>query len=104
MAYLQYEYNWAKHVNMEFNADKFECLQFGPNPMSDLTCQYMVPDNSFIQVKDSLCDLGVQLSNVLSFPIHIESIVTAASRLARWGMRTFRWRRRALMLAILKKK
>ena len=48
MAYLQYEYNWVKLVNMEFNADKFECLQFGPNPMSDLTCQYMAPDNSFI--------------------------------------------------------
>ena len=99
---LQHVYNWAERVNMEFNADKFECLHFRPGSQTDLSCQYMAPDNSVIQVKDNLRDLGVQLSTDLSFTVHIENIVTAASRLAGWGLRTFRRRSRTTMLTILK--
>ena len=99
---LQHVYNWAEHVNMEFNADKFECLQFWPSPDSDLSCRYTAPDNSVIEVKDSLRDLSVQLSTDMTFTVHVENIVVAAARLAGWGLRTF-WRRsRSTMLTIFK--
>ena len=87
---LQQVYKWAEHVNMEFNADKFECLRFCSSPESELVCQYLAPDNSVIKVKDNLRDLGVQLSTDLSFSTHIENIVIAASRLAGWGLWSFR--------------
>ena len=88
--------------SVELNADKCECMQFRPTLVSDINCQYAAPDKSIIQVKDNLRDLGVQLSSDLSFAVHIESIVIAASRLAGWGLRTFRRRSRNTMLTIFK--
>ena len=87
---------------MEFNEDKFECLHSRPSQNSELNCQYLAPDNSVIQVKENLRDLGVQLSTDLTFTVHIENIVLSASRLASWGLRTFRRRSRNIMITILK--
>ena len=98
---LQEIYNWALKVNMEFNADKFECLQFKPSQDKALNHQYVAPDNSVIQVKDNLRDLGVQISTDLTFNLHIETIITSAARLAGWGLRTFRRRGRSTMKTIL---
>ena len=87
---------------MEFNADKFECLQFKSSQESTLNHQYLAPDNSVIEVKENLRDLGVQLATDLTFNLHIETIVTSAARLAGWGLRTFRRRSRSIMKTILK--
>ena len=47
-------YNWAEHVNMHFNADKFECLRFWANS-GDAPDQYYLAE---IEVKAHLRDLG----------------------------------------------
>ena len=99
---LKQIYTWADQVNMKFNVDKFECLRYWAHAESDPQFQYLAPDDQPIKVKTNLRDLGVQLSSNLCFNIHIENTVTAASKLAGWGLRTFWGRRRAVMLTSLK--
>ena len=52
-------------------------------------------------MKTDLSDLGVQISSNLSFSLHIENTVTAASKLVGWGFRTFPSRGRAVMITLL---
>ena len=52
----------------------------------------MGPDRQTIEVKENLKDLGIHLSNDLSFKLHVEKVVLAGSKLAGWGLRTFRRR------------
>ena len=95
---LQLVYSWADHVNMTFNSDKFECLRYWADPDKAPSFQYLAPDSQPIEVKTDLRDLGVRISSNLSFDIHIQNTVTAASRLVGWGLRTFAGRSRAVML------
>ena len=84
---LQVIYSWATKVNMAFNSDKFECMRYWPEPSKAPQYHYLGPDNQPIKVKSDLRDLGVQLSSNLSFSLHIENTVSAASRLVGWGQR-----------------
>jgi hypothetical protein len=95
-------YQWAGEVNMMFNSDKFECLRYWADPEKAPPIQYLAPDNTPIVVKSDLRDLGVRISSNLSFSIHIENTVLAASKLVGWGLRTFGGRGRAVMLTLLK--
>ena len=86
---------------MIFNSDKFECLCFWPrHTKPDFT--YKSPDGSVIEEKDHLRDLGVEMSNDLTFNIHIANTVAAANKLVGWALRTFRRRSKHVMLTIWK--
>ena len=87
---------------MHFNSDKFECLRFWPGAGAPPTFEYKGPDNDVIEVKDNLRDLGVQLSSDLSFKLHVEKTVAGASKLAGWGLRSFRRRSKLVMKTIWK--
>ena len=89
---LQQIYSWAKNVKMRFNSEKFECLRYSAVPSQIPDFQYLAPDNTPIKVKSDLRDLGVQLSNNLSFNIHIENTIAAASKIVGWGLQTFKSR------------
>ena len=93
---------WSEKYNMSCNSDKFKCLRYWADPAQAPPFQYLGPDGQPIQVNTDLRDLGVQLSSNLSFSIHIENTVTAASRLVGWGLRTFWGRGRKVMLSLLK--
>ena len=93
-------YQWAETVNMHFNSDKFECLRFWPGDGEPPNFQYLGPDINNIEVKTDLKDLGVQISTDLAFKLHIEKIVTAASQLSGWGLRTFQRRSKSVMKSI----
>ena len=94
-------YRWATEVNMVFNSDKFECLRFWPKaPKPDFS--YMSPDGSIIEDKSHLRDLGVEVSNDLTFNLHIANTVAAANKLVGWALRTFRRRSQGIMLTIWK--
>ena len=54
---LRVIYDWAKNVNMHFNADKFEPLRLWPNPSLVPDYEYLGPDGEAIEVKDTLKDL-----------------------------------------------
>ena len=99
---LKQIYSWANQVNMKFNSEKFECMRYWAGSGSPPQHQYLSPDEQPIKVKADLRDLGVQLSSDLSFSIHIENTVTAASKLVGWGLRTFFSRRRPVMITLLK--
>ena len=95
-------YSWAEDVNMVFNSDKFESLRFWPDQTKKPSSQYLSPDGKEIEEKQHLRDLGVELSNDLSFNLHIENTVAAANKLAGWALRSFRRRSRYVMLTIWK--
>ena len=76
-------------------------MKYWADPSRAPTYQYLRRDEQPIQVKTDLRDLGVQLSSNLSFSIHIENTVTAASELVCWGMRTFFGRGRKVMITLL---
>ena len=99
---LQTIYSWASHVNMHFNSDKFECMRLWPNPSITPEYEYLGPDGNAIEVKESLKDLGVYLSSDLSFKLQVEKCVASASKLAGWGLRTFRRRSLVTMRSIWK--
>jgi ribonuclease P/MRP protein subunit RPP40 len=84
-------YNWAKENNMEFNSDKFECISFGGGETKQ---NYLSPSEEPIVYRDSLRDLGVIMSNDCSFRPHIQNVITKASRMAGWVLRTFKTRER----------
>ena len=66
---------------MRFNSEKFECLRFWANPEALPPVQYLGPDNTNIEVKSDLRNLGVRISSNLNFNIHVENICLAESRL-----------------------
>ena len=86
---------------MVFNSEKFECIRYWPK-CNKPDFQYKSPDGSSIEERKDLRDLGVQMSNDLTFRVHISNTVTAANRLVGWAMRTFRRRSRVVMLTIWK--
>ena len=82
-------YQWADHVNMTFNCDKFECLRYWPK-QSKPDFHYKSPDGTVIEEKKHLRDLGVEMASDLTFSVHISNTVTSAKKLVGWALRTFR--------------
>ena len=99
---LQAVYRWAEDVNMIFNGHKFEVLRFWPGSEPKPAHTYVDPDGNSIEEKSSLRDLGVQISSDLTFSIHIENVVAAATKMVGWVCRTFRRRSRKLMITVWK--
>ena len=60
------------------------------------------PEGTVIEEKQRLRDLGVELSNDLSYNTHIQNTALAASKLVGWSLRTFRRRSSSTMLTIWK--
>ena len=98
---LQSIYNWANEINMEFNSTKFEWVRYSAKELAPAH-SYLGPDAANIEQKDSLRDLGVLLSNDLSFSLQIEKVVSSASQMVGWGYRTFRGRSSYLLLTLFK--
>ena len=73
-------YQWAEDVNMVFNADKFECLRIWPGKSAKPDTEYLSPGDTPIEEKSHLRDLGVELSNDLSFTLHIENTVASSNK------------------------
>ena len=65
---------------MEFNGDKFECIRFRANQNlveeSEEAFKYVNEEGKDIEEKDHLKDLGIQLSNDLTFSKHIDKTVS----------------------------
>ena len=99
---LQSVYTCAEHINMEFNSKKFEWLRYTAGSGSPPDFQYLAPDTTNISQKKELKDLGVRMSSDLTFALQVEKVVTTASQMVGWGLRTFRSRSRHLMMVLLK--
>ena len=85
---------------MSFNSGKFEWVRYAVGPAPAF--QYLSPDASVIEQKSDLRDLGVRVSSDLSFNLQVEKVVTTASQMVGWGLRTFRGRGSYLLLTMFK--
>ena len=87
---LELLYLWKKESNMEFNASKFEVLQYGQHKDLKDSYNYTTPDcESYIARKESLKDLGVQMSDSASFEVHIDKVVSKVKSIMGWIRRSF---------------
>ena len=77
-------------------------MSFSPGSGDPPEFKYLGPDDSPVKVKTNLRDLGVQLSSDLSFKVHVEKTVAGASKIAGWGLGTFRRRSMNVMKTIRK--
>ena len=87
---------------MVFNADKFELIRYWSKQDTKASSTYTDPDGNEIEEKSYLRDLGLEISNDLTFLLHIENVVAGANKLVGWALRTFRRRSMTLMLTIWK--
>lgn len=95
-------YRWTDLNNMELNADKFECLRYGPNKDLQGNTSYLSNTGKSIQEKDHVKDLGVTMGRDGTFSIHIMNAVTEAERQCSWVLRTFATRQKLPMLTLWK--
>ena len=99
---LRSVYSWAESLNMIFNSSKFEWVRYVINQSTTPNFQYLSTDGTNIGRKENLHDLGVRLSSDLTFSLQIEKVVTTASQMVGWGLRTFRGRSSLLLLTIMR--
>ena len=103
---LQYDlhklYKWADTNNMKFNANKFELLRYGKEQKIKSASTYKSYDDSNIDDKEQVRDLGILTSNTATFTLHIRNIVKKARDKMGWVLRVFQSRKRSLMLTLLK--
>ena len=99
-------YAWAERVNMTFNGDKFECLRYWPDKdIGDVfkaEFPYKNEEGVLIEEKETLKDLGIQMSADLTFSKHIDKVVTSCRKLTGWILRTFRTRNVKVMITLWK--
>ena len=86
-------YAWQTENNMLFNGKKFEMLRFGKNDDLKSNTVYFSPGyEDIIEVKESLRDLGVIMSDSSNFKDHINKVCTTVKQKFAWILRTFKSR------------
>ena len=95
-------YQWTHVNNMELNASKFECLRYGNNTDLQSSSHYKSNTGSPISEKDSVKDLGVEMSKNATFKKHIQNVIDSANNQCSWILRTFQTRHAQAMLTLWK--
>ena len=68
-------YKWADINNMKFNVNKFEHLRYGKEEEIKSAKTYKSYDDSNVDDKEQVRDLGIMWSNTAIFTLHIRNIV-----------------------------
>ena len=90
---------WAEDNNMELNQDKFEILHHGYN--RNLDGNYVLPNGKSITTDShTVRDLGINVSDTLSWSDHYTLMVTEAKKYAGWILRTFSTRSQHAILLL----
>ena len=85
-------YDWQTKNNMLFNEDKFELLRYGRNKHIKQSTIYVGPQNNVINEQTNVKDLGIIMSNDLSFGEHINKVCNKVKQMCGWILRTFQTR------------
>ena len=102
--------NWSRANNMELNEEKFE-LQSYSNKINSITHEfpfhpelfsYSVSDSVLLEPTLQVKDLGVMVTNDLTWSNHIATIVAKAKGVASWALSVFGTREKDLMITIYK--
>ena len=83
---------------MEFNSDKFEHLRYSHRGYPPTETIYQADNDQEIEVKSSLHDLGVTVSDDASFSTYIMEKASAMKLKVGWVIRTFKRRDKYLMI------
>ena len=67
-------YKWADTNNMKFNANKFEPLRYGKEQEIKSGTTNKSYDDSNINGKEQVRDLGIMMNNIASFTLHVREI------------------------------
>ena len=90
---------WSTKNNMELNHKKFELLHHGYQ--SDLKEDYALPDGQHITSdSNTVRDLGIHVSDNLSWNEHYNIMTTDAKKYAGWILRTFSSRSKEVILPL----
>ena len=89
-------YKWADTNN------KFKLLRYGNEQEIKSATTYRSYDDSNIDDKEQVRDLGIMMSNRATFTLHIRNIVKKAREKMEWVLRVFQSRKCSLMLTLLK--
>ena len=68
-------YKWADTNNMKFYANKFGLLRYGKEQEIKSATAYKSYDDSNIDHKEQVRDLGIMMSNTATFTLYIRNIV-----------------------------
>ena len=102
--------NWSLINNMQLHEKKFEVVNYCLNSsrllrelpfMADMY-DYTTTNGHTIQPTDVVKDLGIYLSNDLSWTPHIQQAVNGARKMAAWVLSVFRDRTPTIMLTLYK--
>ena len=83
---------------MKLNANKFELLRYGKEQGIKSATTYKSYDDSNIDDKEQVRDLGIMMSNTATFTLHIRNIVYKARNKMVWVLRVFQSWYRFLVL------
>ena len=100
---------YSKENNMKLHENKFELLSYRNNtstlrelPYAEEFSQYLTPGGFLLQPKPTVKDLGVNLSDNLSWSPHISKIAADAKKMASWVLGVFQDRSIPTMLHLYK--
>lgn len=83
-------YPWAESNNAVFNGDKFEHIHFGKRKNNcNNDWQYKDNNGNSIKSQTSVKDLGITITNDLSWTAQIENTISKCRRMSAWILRTF---------------
>ena len=99
---LESVYHWTSKNNMSLNGSKFEQLSYGKNHQLRALSSYHSDSGDVIQSKQSVKDLGILLSNDLSYGSHIQMVIERLKGISSQIYRTFRTRDHSVMLTLWK--
>ena len=85
---------------MTFNSYKFESLRFLPGKTPKPDFNYIAQGGTVIEEKSHLRDLGVEISNDLTFSLHVENTIAAGNKLFGVAFKSLRQRSRRVMLTV----
>ena len=80
-------YPWAQVNKAAFNGDKFEHIHFGKN--SRAFAKYLDPNGNPITTKSEVKDLGITISDDLTWNSHIDKTIAKCRKLIAWILRIF---------------
>ena len=93
-------YDWSVRNNMNFNELKFQAIRYGQNSEMINSFRYKTPTGQYIPDEKNVKDLGIIMSQNLTFKEHIETIETKCRSLSAWILRTFATRDREPMMKL----
>lgn len=107
---LNIVHTWSLKNNMSLNQNKYELISFQCHPNNTLkelpfhtnTTTYTTPGGILLHPQQVVKDLGILVSNDMTWNSHILSIAAKATKKAAWVLNTFYSRSELMMITIYK--